>query len=145
MAPKTRGVNVLTRPLRISGAPDHDATGVTSIPASLRCLAVPPVERISTPFARRACANSMMPLLSETERVARSIRILNDAGGAHRCRRPDVSPGFPPDVVVQVHDIGDGVRVADRCHCEGRRAVIKFGGSMRSAAAKILFVHQRRE
>src|SRR5436305_43671 len=80
IAPKTRGVRVLTRPPRISGAPDHVAIGVTAMPASARCLAVPPVERISTPRAVRARASSRMPVLSETDRIARStFRIQDDA------------------------------------------------------------------
>src|SRR5712691_3357405 len=123
MAPKTRGVRVFTRPPRISGAPDHEATDVTSMPASRRCLAVPPVERISTPFPRSARASSMIPLLSETERMARSIRILNDARTAHGCLEPNVAAGLLPDVVVEIHDVGDGVRVADRCDAERGRAI----------------------
>src|SRR5436305_3181913 len=73
MAPNTFGVSVFTRPPRISGAPDHEAIGVTGMPASCRCFAVPPVERISTFRAASARARSMMPLLSETERMARSM------------------------------------------------------------------------
>src|SRR5437870_2961039 len=119
MAPNTRGVSVFTRPPRISGAPDHCAIGVTVMPASLRCFAVPPVERISTPFALSARARSTMPLLSETERMARSIRrIQKQVAAAKRGRGAHVTAGLSPDVVVDVYEIGDGVRVADRCHAE---------------------------
>src|SRR2546428_11315083 len=118
MAPNTFGVSVFTRPPRISGAPDHDAIGVTSIPASARCLAVPPVERISAPCALSAFASSMIPLLSETERIARSIRMLNNARAVHRSGRTDIAAGFPPDVVVEIHEVSDGVRVADRGDAE---------------------------
>src|SRR5437764_238783 len=104
MLPKTFGVSVFTRPPRISGAPDHLAIGVTSIPESVRCLAVPPVERISTPRARSALASSMMPVLSETERMARSIAIQDDAlrHVAH------VATCFLPDEDLQVGHVGHG-------------------------------------
>src|SRR5437660_529419 len=95
------------------------------MPASVRCFAVPPVERISTPFARRALASSMIPLLSDTERIARSIRILNDAGGPHGTCRAHVAAGLFPDVVVDVHEIADGVRVADGRDTEGRRTIVE--------------------
>src|SRR5947208_12401153 len=102
MPPKTFGVSVLTRPPRISGAPDHLAIGVTSTPASARCLAVPPVERISTPRCRSARASSTMPRLSETERMARSIGIENDAlrRALHAAAR------FLPDEVLEVDHVG---------------------------------------
>src|SRR5713226_150420 len=122
MAPNTRGVRLLTRPPRISGAPDQSAIGVTSTPASARCFAVPPVERISTPFARSALASSTIPRLSETERRARSIRIHHD-----RLRHPaDIAAGLFPDEVVEVHDIGHRVRVTERCHAERGGAVVEI-------------------
>src|SRR3954469_15854971 len=106
IAPKTFGVSVLTLPPRISGAPDHCAIGVTAMPASVRCLAVPPVERISTPFAASARARWMMPVLSETERMARSISLVGaiqlQVALAHERGRADVAAGFLPDVVVDV-------------------------------------------
>src|SRR5205823_12471406 len=110
MLPKTLGVSVFTRPPRISGAPDHFAIGVTSMPASVRCFAVPPVERISTPRARSALASSTMPRLSETERIARSIAIRYEA----LRHVADVPARFLPDVDLQVDDVGYGVRIADR-------------------------------
>jgi len=100
-------------------------TDVTSIPASARCFAVPPVERISTFLARSAFASSMMPVLSETERSARSIRILNDARRTHGGRRANVAAGFSPNVVIEVHDVGDRVRVADGRDAKRRGAVVE--------------------
>src|SRR5438270_333394 len=100
MAPKTRGVSVFTRPPRISGAPDQLAIDVTSMPLSARCLAVPPVERISTFFARSARARPTIPLLSETERMARSIRMRETRRHAH------AAAGRLPDEVVEVDRIG---------------------------------------
>src|SRR5215212_1072016 len=127
MAPNTFGVSVFTRPPRISGAPDHCAIGVTGTPASARCFAVPPVERISTPCRVRARASSMMPVLSETERMARSMYIHDQIAAAHQGRRPHVAAGLAPDVVVEIHEVGHGVRVTDRRHAEGGRAVVELG------------------
>src|SRR5438270_355929 len=98
---------------------------VTGMPASARCLAVPPVERISTPRALRARASSTMPLLSETERMARSIRITEHTTVAARCRA-HVAACFLPDVVVKVDEVGDGVGVADGGHTEGRGVVVEL-------------------
>src|SRR5689334_10225228 len=109
MLPKTFGVSVFTRPPRISGAPDHFAIGVTPIPDSVRCLAVPPVERISTPRCSSARASSTMPVLSETERMARSIAIQH---GVLR-HVAHVAARFLPDEDLQVRHVGHGVRVAD--------------------------------
>src|SRR5215217_3855667 len=106
IAPNTFGVSVLTLPPRISGAPDHCAMGVTAMPASVRCFAVPPVDRISTPFAARARARSAMPVLSETERIARSrLCMQREVAVAHDGGRADVAAGFLPDVVVEVHEV----------------------------------------
>src|SRR5262245_11532383 len=102
MLPNTFGVSVFTRPPRISGAPDHLAIGVTAMPASVRCLAVPPVERISTPRCCSALASSMMPLLSETERMARSIGIQDDA----LRHLANIAARFLPDEVLHVGDVG---------------------------------------
>src|ERR1041384_2288351 len=122
MAPKTLGVSVFTRPPRISGAPDHVAIDVTLMPAPVRCFAVPPVERISTPRCSSARARSTMPVLSETERMARSIRRIQKQIAAAQCgRRAHVAAGLPPDVVVQIHEIGHCVRVANGRDAEGRR------------------------
>src|SRR5258708_112112 len=132
MAPKTRGVSVLTRPPRISGAPDHLAIGVTSMPLSVRCLAVPPVERISMLCDRRARARSTMPLLSETERIARSICMQS-------VQRPDAAAGFLPDVVVDVDGVGDGVRITDRGHSKRGRSVIERC----AVPPSVLLGHQR--
>src|SRR5438477_1192051 len=115
------------------------------MPASERCFAVPPVDRISTPRDRSALASSMIPLLSETERIARSIRIRNHASGTHRCGGPDVAAGFPPDVVIDIDDVGDRMRVADRCDAERGGAVVEVDGGVPRPATKIFFSHQRRE
>src|SRR6266571_1558177 len=122
--PKTLGVSVLTRPPRISGAPDHFAIGVTSMPASVRCFAVPPVERISTPRSRSALASSTMPRLSETERIARSIAIQHDAlrHVAHAAAR------FLPDEDLQVRHVGHRMGVADRGHPKSSGMVIERRG-----------------
>src|SRR5213594_1623292 len=145
MAPKTRGVSVFTRPPRISGAPDQVATGVTSIPALARCFAVPPVDKISTFFERSAFARSMMPVLSETERIARSIRILNDARRTHGCRRANVAAGLSPDVVLEVDDVGDGVGVTDGGDAKRGGAVVEVRRCAPRTSAEILFAHQRAE
>src|ERR1700687_842858 len=60
------GCRVLTRPSSISGKPVCDETSVTATPDFSSRRAVPPVERIFTPSATRACANSTQPDLSET-------------------------------------------------------------------------------
>src|SRR5947207_15189067 len=135
--PKTFGVNVFTRPPRISGAPDHLAIGVTSTPASVRCFAVPPVERISTPRSRSALASSTMPRLSETERIARSIAIRYEAlrHVAHAAAR------FLPDEDLQVRHVRHRMGVADRRHPKSSGMVIE----RRGVAARVLLGHQRRE
>src|SRR5215218_11344236 len=67
----SRGCRVFTRPPRISSEPVNPETSVTSIPASRSAVAVPPVERISTPSAASPLAKSATPVLSETEIRAR--------------------------------------------------------------------------
>src|ERR1043165_2128205 len=130
MAPKTRGVSVFTRPPRISGAPDHVAIGVAATPLSARCLAVPPVERISTPRALRARARSTMPVLSETERMARSMfRIRNRAAR------------LPPDVREEVRRVGDGVGVADGGDSERGGVIVE----RRRRPARVLLGNERCE
>src|SRR6266850_550229 len=131
--PKTLGVSVFTRPPRISGAPEYLATGVTSMPASVRCFAVPPVERISTPRSRSALASSTMPRLSETERMARSIAIQHDAL-RHVAHAP---AGFLPDEDLQIGHVGHRVRVADRRHPKRGRAVIECRGVPRVYSSDI--------
>src|ERR1041385_7117027 len=126
IAPNTFGVSVFTRPPRISGAPDQEAIGVTGMPASCRCFAVPPVERISTFFAARARARSRMPVLSETERMARSIDMQQQIAAAQSARGSNVAAGFLPDVVVEIHEVGDGVRVADGRNTERSRAIVEI-------------------
>src|SRR5579871_6358877 len=77
------GCRVLTRPPMISGKPVCAATSLTATPWLSRSLAVPPVERISTPRSFSARANSTIPVLSETLSSARrtgvSTSLLVDA------------------------------------------------------------------
>src|SRR5512146_1093758 len=54
------------------------------MPASRSELAVPPVERISTPWAASVLAKSAIPVLSETEISARRTRIAPLATGSDR-------------------------------------------------------------
>src|SRR3954451_14558500 len=67
----SRGCSVFTRPPRISSWPVNSETSVTSRPASRSAVAVPPVERTSTPSAASPFAKSATPVLSETEISAR--------------------------------------------------------------------------
>src|SRR6476646_6865326 len=70
----SRGCSVFTRPPRISSWPVNSETSVTSTPASRSAVAVPPVERISTPSAASPLAKAATPVLSETEISARRTR-----------------------------------------------------------------------
>src|SRR6476646_11247879 len=70
----SRGCSVLTRPPMISSEPGNSETSVPSSPASRSAVAVPPVERISTPSAVSPLAKSTTPVLSETEISARRTR-----------------------------------------------------------------------
>src|SRR5687767_12433640 len=65
------GCRVFTRPPSISAKPVYADTSVTARPSFCRSRAVPPVERISTPSAASARANSTTPDLSETLTSAR--------------------------------------------------------------------------
>src|SRR5437762_3061909 len=65
------GCSVFTLPSMISGKPVSSATSVTGNPASLSAFAVPPVETSVTSRCTRARANSISPVLSETEISAR--------------------------------------------------------------------------
>src|SRR5882762_226067 len=73
MPPWTMGWSVLTRPSSISGKPVSSEMSLTLMPASRSSFAVPPVETSSTSMAARCLANSTRPVLSVTERMARSI------------------------------------------------------------------------
>src|SRR5918992_996018 len=65
------GCRVFTRPSSISAKPVYAETSLTASPSFCRSRAVPPVERISTPSAASARANSTTPDLSETLTSAR--------------------------------------------------------------------------
>src|SRR4051794_21189167 len=82
------GLIVLTRPSSISGNPVRSSIGRVSMPASARCLAVPPVDTISTPSWRRQRAKSAMPVLSDT--VIRA-RLTRTSPGAVTCTSETVS------------------------------------------------------
>src|SRR5947199_909026 len=73
MPPWTLGWRVLTRPSSISGKPVKSLISCTGRPFSRSSLAVPPVEMSSTPSTERRRAKSARPVLSVTERMARSI------------------------------------------------------------------------
>ena len=78
------GCRVLTRPSSISGNLVTSATSVTGRPLSASSLAVPPVDSSCTPMACRACANSTMPVLSDTESSAFMVQLNNDEIFAQR-------------------------------------------------------------
>ena len=88
--PCTFGCSVFTRPSIISGKPVRSETSRTFRPASAIALAVPPVETSSMPCSLSARANSISPVLSETESSARVMRrrsvmrsfVMARAGGA---------------------------------------------------------------
>src|SRR3989304_2699150 len=75
MAPWMAGCRVFTRPSSISGRPGTSATSVTVSPALRRCSAVFPVEISSAPCSRSPLANSASPVLSETVKRARRMRM----------------------------------------------------------------------
>src|SRR6202048_205687 len=72
--PCTRGCRVLTRPSIISGKSVSSETSLTFRPAAAIALAVPPVDTSSMPWPARARANSISPVLSETDNKARITR-----------------------------------------------------------------------
>jgi len=57
----------------ISGNPVRSEIWRTWSPDSVSSRAVPPVETISIPSSDRPCANSMIPVLSDTDSSARAI------------------------------------------------------------------------
>ena len=73
--PCTFGCKVFTLPSIISGKPVISETDITGIPAAFNCCIVPPVEISSTPSSCNPCANSTIPVLSETLNNARFISI----------------------------------------------------------------------
>src|SRR5215213_2840060 len=144
IAPKTFGVSVFTLPPRISGAPDHCEIGVTAMPASVRCFAVPPVERISTPLALRTRARSVIPVLSETERMARSmLPMQSEIAAPQDSGRTDVAAGLLPDEVVEVDEVGDGARVGDGGDAKGRGFVVEVRRRPPRSAAEVFLGDQR--
>ncbi len=76
--PWTRGCSVLTRPSIISGNPVTSSIGVTSKPASLNALAVPPVEINCTPYLAKDLAKGIRSVLSLTESNARRTGTRSD-------------------------------------------------------------------
>src|SRR3954454_601703 len=96
------GLIVLTRPSSISGNPVSASIGRVSMPASPRCLAVPPVDTISTPNERRQRAKSAMPVLSETVISARCTRT---SPGAVTCTSAAVSTSLIDDHPTRIRGI----------------------------------------
>lgn len=72
--PCTAGCKVFTRPPSISGAPDISETSLTGIPVFLILLAVPPLATNVNPKLFNSVANSIKPVLSETDSKARKMR-----------------------------------------------------------------------
>ena len=83
------GWSVFTRPSSISGNWVTSLTSVTAIPASLRALAVPPVEINWIPKAERPRAKLTSPVLSVTLSSALAILAMS-----HYCLTYSGS-GFP--------------------------------------------------
>ena len=85
--PWMRGCSVFTRPSIISGKPVTALTSVTARPASASVLAVPPVERISTPCAASARASvDDARLVGDREQRALDRKQLR-AGNQFGCRQ----------------------------------------------------------
>src|SRR6185437_17052290 len=116
MPPWTLGWSVFTRPSIISGKPVNSETSVTTTPFSLRSCAVPPVERISTPWVRSALAKSTSPVLSEALRSARRI-LMGDISRSPRSRalvEAVLLQFFPQRVPVEAQELGGARLVALR-------------------------------
>jgi len=82
---------------------------VTSTPASRSAVAVPPVERISTPSAASALPKSATPVLSETEIRARRTRIA------------PFPPAAPLVAAAVSLEVSAAVSLIDRPPCAGSR------------------------
>src|SRR4051794_37882334 len=96
------GLIVLTRPSSISGKRVRSSIGRVSMPASARCLAVPPVETISTPSSLRQRAKSAIPVLSET---VISARLTRTSPGAVTCTSATVSTSVIDDHPTRIRGI----------------------------------------
>src|SRR5512133_1487850 len=113
------------------------------MPARDRWSAVPPVERISTPLTSRNFASSVMPVLSETERSARSTACFvmeNQIAFPEHGGAADVAAGLAPDVVEEIHVVGHRPRVRDRRHAERGGAVVELRRGPPAPAAEVLLV-----
>src|SRR5713226_6170091 len=106
MPPWIFGCSVFTRPSIISGKPVWSATSVTTTPLSFRSWAVPPVERICTPWVSSALANSTTPALSETLMRARLILSI--------LIQPVLLQLLPERVAVEPEELGGAGLVALR-------------------------------
>ena len=78
-----------------------ELTSVTAIPLAAICFAVEPVETISTPASDKALANSISPVLSETEISALFTAIISPPQKASACpqlylERPQPAGSFQP-------------------------------------------------
>src|SRR4051812_6027894 len=72
------------------------------MPASARCLAVPPVDTISTPSSRRQRAKSATPVLSDTVMRARCTRT---SPGAEICTSEAVRTSLIDDHPTRIRGI----------------------------------------
>src|SRR5947209_5899744 len=120
--PCTLGCSVLTRPSIISGKPVSSETSFTLRPAAAIALAVPPVETSSTPCAASALANSIRPVLSETERRARVTRRGWSVMSKILCLKECLCPGAR-QICVALPD-GAPSKVASRAN---ERSIAAFG------------------
>src|SRR6478735_5438026 len=135
----SRGCRVLTRPPRISSWPVNSETSVTSSPASRSAVAVPPVERISTPSPARPRAKSATPVLSETETSARRTLIAPSSTVSERVSAAASVIDYDPARVVGVdpnlarRDHADRLRVELVLDGVGRqleRLAVAIGGDL---------------
>src|SRR3954467_11450732 len=72
------------------------------MPASARCLAVPPVDTISTPSSLRQRANSAMPVLSDT---VISARLTRTSPGAEISTSPTVRTSLIDDHPTRIRGV----------------------------------------
>src|SRR4051794_12636227 len=161
---------VLPRPSSISGKPVTSSIGRVSMPASARCLAVPPVETISTPSSRRQRAKSAIPVLSDTVISARWTRtspgaetctseivrtsLIDDHPTRFRGLHPDLPPGYETyglrqqfvlDFVHLLLDCGDVPRIGkvERALEDDRPAVDAFVDEMHGNSGNLDAVVER--
>src|SRR5512146_575565 len=87
-----------------------------------------------------------MPVLSETERSARSTACFvmeNQIAFPEHGGAADVAASLAPDVIVEIHVVRHRTRVRDRRNPECGGAVVELPGRTPAPAAEILLVEQR--